>query len=404
MRKFITYIVGCLFILNASVCYSENKKVASFPFEMIGSYVVLTVRINNSTPLKMILDSGIKHTIVSELFEDDEIQFHYVDTVKLQGLGNEYELSAYRSANNIIKVGRLQMKKSVVYHLQSDIFKLSMILGQKINGIMGSEIFKNYVVDINYTLQKVSVYEPEGFVAPEKYEWIPMETTPLNKMFINVDVKETNSDEYKKVKVLLDTGAESSAWFQTVRENAVKISEKSIYGVIGEGLNGEILGSFSRLQELCIGSHCILNPIVAFPDSSAITEALYMPGRDGTVGSQILKRFNMIFDFRNQRFYIVKNRHFKDPFDYNVSGVELVQTLLFFPVYEIDKIWKNSKAEKAGLKVGDIVFEINNEKTYFKSLPEVKKTFSTPSRRPLHLLIKRGDEFIKIQLDMKDEL
>jgi C-terminal processing protease CtpA/Prc len=129
-----------------------------------------------------------------------------------------------------------------------------------------------------------------------------------------------------------------------------------------------------------------------------------MPGRDGTVGSQILKRFNMIFDYRNKRFYFVKNHYFKDPFDYNISGVEVVQTLLLFPVFEVNKVWKNSQAEKAGIKKGDIVFEINNEKTYFKTLAEIKKIFSTPSKRPLNLLIKRNDEFMKIQLDMKDEL
>lgn len=404
MQKICIIFIGVLIALNPLSSYSKNKRIASFPFEMIGSYVVLEVKINNSTPLKFILDSGIRQTLITELFEDDKVDLNYNDTTELQGLGNEYVLKALLSDNNLLKVGRLQMKKSTVVFLQSDMFNLSAILGQKINGILGVEMFKNHVVDINYGTMRINIYDPEGFIASDKYEWIPMETSALSKMFIQINVKEVNGESYKKLKVLLDTGAETSAWLQTMTKDAVKASDKSIYGVIGEGLNGEILGSFSRLQELCIGSYCIPNPIVAFPDSAAIGEALRMPGRDGTVGSQILKRFNMIFDYRNKRFYFVKNHYFKDPFDYNISGVEVVQTLLLFPVFEVNKVWKNSQAEKAGIKKGDIVFEINNEKTYFKTLAEIKKIFSTPSKRPLNLLIKRNDEFMKIQLDMKDEL
>ncbi|VBB45616.1 EppA_BapA family protein [uncultured Paludibacter sp.] len=405
MRRITVFSLLIIFALNTSVCYSKNKKIASFPFEMLGSYVVVNVKINNSSPLKLILDSGIKNTLITELFEDDNIELNYTDTVEMQGLGDQHELKALRSKENVIKVGKLLLKKSTVYFLPDNIFNLSMILGQKVNGILGSDIFRNYVVDINYGLLKVNIFAPESYEAPSKYEWLPMEVSAQNKMFIYVDVKEENSEDYKRVKVLLDTGAEASAWFQTVRnENRVKIPEKHIYGVIGEGLNGEILGNFSRLKELCIGSYCIPNPIVAFPDSISIMDAVQLAGRDGSVGSQILKRFNMIFDYQNKRFYFVKNHFFRDPFQYNVSGLELVQDVLFFPVFRISKVWKNSKAEKAGIKPGDIIFEVDNEKTYFKSLSEIKKIFSTPSRRPLKLLIKRDDDFMTVMLDMKDEL
>lgn len=404
MKRTIAFIILSLLALNFTFGYSKNKKIASFPFEMLGSYVVIDVRINHSSSLKLILDSGIKNTLITELFDEDNLELNYTDTVDMQGLGDEYQLKALRSKENVVKIGKLQLKKSIIYFLPHDAFNLSMIVGQKINGILGSDIFKNYVVDINYGMMRINVFSPENYEAPAKYEWLPMEIAGQNKMFIHVNVKEENAEDYKKVKVLLDTGAETSAWFQTVREDQVKVSEKHIYGVIGEGLNGEILGNFSRLKELCMGSYCIPNPIVAFPDSASIMDAVQLAGRDGSVGSQILKRFNMIFDYQNKRFYFVKNHFFRDPFQYNIAGVELVQTVLFFPVFEVNKVWKNSKAEKAGIKVGDMIFEVGGEKTYFKTLSEIKKIFSTSSKKPLKLLVKRNDDFIKISLDMKDEL
>ncbi|MGC3979309.1 MAG: aspartyl protease family protein [Paludibacteraceae bacterium] len=405
MQRIITSVLCIILTSNVFCGYSKNKKIASFPFEKVGSYVVLNVKVNNSSSLRLILDSGIKNTIITELFEDDNLELNYIDTVQLQGLGSERELNALYSKDNVLKIGKLQLPKSIVYFLREDVFSLSTMLGKKINGILGSDIFKRYVVDINYGLSRINIYDPTDYVASEKYEWLPMEISAQNKMFINVNIKEESSEAYKNVKVLLDTGAEAAAWFQTIHEdNRVKVSEKYIYGVIGEGLNGEILGKFSRLKELCVGSYCIINPIVAFPDSNSITNAVQIAGRDGSVGSQVLKRFNMIFDYRNKRFYFTKSRLFHEPFEYNISGLELVQTILFYPVYEVNKVWKYSKAEKAGIKPGDIIFEINSEKTYFKTLPEIKKIFSTPSRSPLKLLVKRNDTFISIMLDMKDEL
>lgn len=403
MKRVIAFVIFILFTLNASICYSKNKRVASFPFEMIGNYVVIQAKINGSTPLNLILDSGLESTVITELYEDDELFLNLADTVPLQGLGNGSDLNALFSNDNTLKIKKLQIKNVKIYLLPKDAINFSMILGRKVNGIMGWDIFKHYVVEINYTSQKVTIYDPESYQAPDKYEYLPMETF-LNKMFIYANIKEENTENYKRVKVLLDTGAETSAWFHTIRDNHVKIPEKRVYGVIGEGWNGEILGNFSRLPELCIGSYCIANPIVAFPDSIYIANAARFVGRDGSVGSQILKRFNMIIDYQNKRFYFNKNRFFNAPFEYNIAGVELIQTTLFFPMFEINKIWRNSKAEKAGIKKGDIIFEINGEKVYFKTLPEVRKIFSTPSKRPLKLLIKRDDEFLTIKLDMKDEL
>jgi len=107
--------------------------------------------------------------------------------------------------------------------------------------------------------------------------------------------------------MLIDTGAELTAWFQTISNKSVKMPEKSVHGRIGEGLSGEITGIFARVPQLCIANFCFFQPIVVFLDSSSMTPALIKSDRDGTIGGQLLKRFNIIIDTHNQNFYFKPN-------------------------------------------------------------------------------------------------
>ena len=44
--------------------------------------------------------------------------------------------------------------------------------------------------------------------------------------------------------------------------------------------------------------------------------------RNGSVGGEVLKRFNMVFDYPNNKLHL-KNANFKNPFQYNLAGIEL---------------------------------------------------------------------------------
>ena len=86
-----------------------SRRVESIPFEMVGSYVVITVRINDSSPLHLILDSGVKNTIITELQTGDHIVLNYSDVKDLMGLGGGNHIDAYISNYNVLQVGRLKM-------------------------------------------------------------------------------------------------------------------------------------------------------------------------------------------------------------------------------------------------------------------------------------------------------
>ncbi|MEI8272797.1 MAG: aspartyl protease family protein [Paludibacter sp.] len=396
-----------LFCLTFLFCYDafaiiKPKRIESIPFELVGSYVVITVRINDSSPLNLILDSGVRNTIITELQAGDRITLNYSDVKDLMGLGGGNHLDAYISNYNTLKIGSLKMNYKTVYVLQENVFNLSKHTGTKINGLIGADFFQDYTVEIDYSSRRVRFYQPTPFDPPKGYGVLPV-TIEAQKLFVEFSVLNTDSSR-QKVKMLIDTGAELNAWFQTITSESVHLPSKWIYGTIGEGLNGIISGKYGRIPEIKIGDFSLKNPIVSFPDSASISQIINNSKRDGTIGSQLLSRFNLIFDYNQKKLYFKPNENFNRRYSYNIAGIEIVQLTLFLPITEVLTVWAGSPAALAGVFPGDKILEINGERAISMSINEIRKIFETPSKLPLKLILMRESKEIPLSIDMSDKI
>ncbi|MFT3752211.1 MAG: aspartyl protease family protein [Paludibacter sp.] len=380
----------------------KPRAIASIPFEMVGSYVVIRVRINDSSPLNLILDSGIRNTIITELQEGDQISLNYSDVKDLMGLGGGMHLEAFSSNYNTLKIGKIKMQPRSVFVLKEDVFNLSRHTGTKINGLIGVDLFYDYIVEVNYSNKRVNFYNRSSFFMPKGYEMLPL-TVEAQKLFINLSVLEANSVS-RNVKMLLDTGAELNAWFQTFKKEAVSVSEKWVLATIGQGLNGEIKGKIGRIPKICFGTHCLVNPIVSFPDSSCIADIVGSSERDGTIGSQILCRFDYIIDYQQRSFYFKPNSNFNNKFSYNIAGIEITQIFPYLPQTEVWKVWEDSPASRAGVQVGDQVLEVNGKRSFELNINEIKAIFQTPSKFPLNIKLFRDNKEISLEIDMNNKI
>lgn len=402
MRKLV-FLVIYLFFSLVCMALRPNKPLVSIPFEMVGSYIVVEVRINESSRLKFILDSGVRSTIITELLPGDSILLTYNNIRDLQGLGRGATLNALVSNDNTIFIGRkFKLFNKTIFVLQEDIFNLTRQTGTKINGLLGADFFQDYIVQIDYTARKVRFYDKDKISVPKGYGVMPM-TIEKQKMYINLSVLETDSAR-RSIKMLIDTGAELNAWFQTLTNKAITIPEKSIHGRIGQGLSGEVTGIFARVPQICIANFCVKDPIVVFPDSAVISGIIQNSDRDGTIGSQLLSRFNLIIDPFNKQFYFKPNSNFKKPFVYNIAGIEVAQTYAFFPQIEVINVWKGSPAEQAGIKVGDLINEINFQKIFSMTLSQVRGYFEHASKRPLRMILQRDGKMLDVEVEMKAKI
>jgi hypothetical protein len=391
-----------IFLLADAQAASKPKRIESIPFEMVGSYVIIKVRINDSSVLNLILDSGIRNTIITELMEGDNISLNYSDVKELMGLGGGEHLEAYASNSNTLKVGKLKLNYKTVYVLKNDVFNLSKHTGTKINGLIGVDFFQHYVVEIDYTHKRLRFYDPATMIQPPGYGMLPI-TIEGQKMFVELSLQKQDTSS-KKVKMLIDTGAELNAWFQTSTKESINMPEKWVQGTIGEGFNGIITGKYAHIPQLCFGEFCLQNPIVSFPDSSSINGIISVSRRDGTIGSQLLSRFNLFIDYTQQKLYFKPNENFNNKYVYNVAGIEIVQIAPMINLCEVLDVWSKSPAEKAGVQRGDQIIEINGIRAFEMTVSEIRKVFETPSRIPLRMTLMRSDKQLSVEIDMKDKI
>ncbi len=402
MRKSL-FLLFCFWIFIVPILFGRNKPIATIPFERAGSYIVIKIRINSSTTLKMILDSGVRNTMITELFSEDSINLNLQENIQLQGLGQGIMLKAKVSQSNEIQLHKnLTLKNKRILILNEDVFNLSNLTGTKINGLLGFDFFSDYITEIDYQNTKIRFYKPDNFSSPKGFGVMPLHVE-RQKMYIFLSVLETES-ERRTIKMLIDTGAELNAWFQTLTNDAVDIPGRSIKGRIGQGLSGDINGFYARVPQICIANFCVKNPVVAFPDSSAIAQIMLNSDRDGTIGSQLLSRFYLIIDPFGKQFYFKPNQSFNKPFTYNIAGIEVGLTSDHFPLVEVVNVWEDSPADNAGIKIGDIIQEVNSIKTFNISLSELRYYFERPSKRDLKLRVARNAEIKEFKIKMVEKI
>ena len=194
-----------------------------------------------------------------------------------------------------------------------------------------------------------------------------------------------------------------------------------------------IYGNRSKIPKLKIGIFEIKKPTVSFLDTISTRVARRFKARNGSLGGGILKRFTVWLDYPNKQVMLKKNSSFKSPFYYNMSGLDIVYngkqlveeivpdisnyrprknnlvtfstaySYQFKPSFKIKTVVKNSSADKAGLKDGDIIVRINNKPASEFSLNDIVNEFSEKGNKKIRMKIKRfGIEMtFKFRLEKK---
>jgi len=249
------------------------------------------------------------------------------------------------------------------------------------------------------------------------------------------------TDKDVPVKLLIDIGNSDSIWlFQNLSDD-IKVPSRNFDDFLGKGFSGDIEGKRARISKFVFDVYSFNNPIVAFPDSSSIKSVRMVQNRLGSVGGGILKRFLVIFDYKNEKLYLKKNSDFGELFAYNKSGLEIqhhglqwvqetvkLETIPISrrgdtfdskgekvtdnfkykfnlkPIYEIANVRKNSPAELCGLKVGDIIISINKSPVYSYSLQKINEMFRSEEDKWINLEIERNSQVMKFRFQLLDVL
>ena len=395
-------------IQNLSFINSAQKSV-SFPFKFINNLIILPVVVNDSDTLQFILDTGVGISIMTELSIGDSLILNFTRHVKLKGLGQGEPIDALHSSGNILNVSSIRGTNQDMIILLQNVFDLSSVFGTRIHGLLGYNIFVNFIVEIDYSKKIISFHDPETYKYKKGW-WIfqsgrKNETLPLiihnTKPYILAYIVMNNGTRIP-VKLLVDTGASHSLWLDAFSDTLIKAPETTTEVFLGKGLNGDIFGKLGKIPEVQIGNFVLSDPIVAFPDSMSAGQSKGLDYRNGTLGAELLRRFNVIIDYPDKKITLTKNNNFNDPFKVNRCGIDIETPIPGLPYYLISHVRKGSPAEDAGLRRGDEIKYINNNHTYNLSINDIYEFFYRKPGKKVKLGIIRDEYNFSVVIYLRD--
>jgi len=417
--------------------FENNKKKIVIPFTLINNLVFVPLNLNGEE-LTFLLDTGVEETVILSIDETQDLKLHNVETIKLRGLGSNEAVDGYKSSNNRVELNGFVDTKHELYIILDQEFNFSAQIGIPVNGILGYHFFKNHLVEIDYQHKKVIIYREKSAKLSNKLrrrfhkDSISIE---LSKPYLITEIEQ--NENIIKSKLLLDTGNSDAIWLFSNKQKKIAPPIKNIEDYLGRGFSGNVYGKRGRIQNFKFGNKTFENPIVTFPDSTSLKSVNFVPGRLGSIGGEVISRFNVFFDYKEQAIYTSPNHKINEPFSFNMSGIDVEHAGLEWgtetiqerssgikvytnkdtsyepnfkikfslkPIFKIFNVRIASEAEKAGLKKGDKIIRINGTHAHNLSIERINKLLKEEDGRTILFEIERDGKNLKIRFPLKNIL
>src|SRR5262249_47068472 len=202
------------------------------------------------------------------------------------------------------------------------------------DGVIGASLFGPFVVSIDFDANRVVLDDPKSWSPPKDAAAVPL-TVQRNFAFADVVVL---TPEGKRIptRVVVVLGASPPISLNVGGTEGIEVPAGAIRTVLGRGLGGEIRGRVGRLAGLELGGVVLHDVVATFPDAEHQRPGgMSMEG--GNLGTDVLQHFQVTFDMARRKMYLLPNKGFDRPFEWDMSGLSI----------EPD--------EKDGLRVANIV-------------------------------------------------
>ncbi|WP_289061872.1 PDZ domain-containing protein [uncultured Zobellia sp.] len=414
----------------------EGQKSEKIKFQLINNLIVVPIEVNG-TELSFLLDSGVSSPILFNISETDSVQINHVSEITIKGFGDNVPIKALVSEKNQFRLKNISNENQKLFVVMDKSINFSTSLGIPVHGIIGYDLFRDFVVDVNYIKKHIRFSNPDTYVYRKKKN---TEVLPLSirakKAYLNSELYLGEEDELS-VRLLLDTGSSDALWL--FESDSINVPDKHYDDFLGKGLNGNIYGKRTKVNGLRIGRFLLNDAKAAFPDKNSFRELTNLVERNGSLGGSVLKRFHVVFDYRRNRIILRKNSNFDKPFKYNLSGLDLQHNgiryiaesiaddrgvvysdkaefgnvqLLFenqtrlsvAPEIIVSAIRAGSPAYEAGLKEGDVILAVNGKRIHRYKLQDILEMINEKEGKRIKLLIERYNSDLLFTFVLKNML
>lgn len=354
----------------------QAQFLTRFPFKQFsGGVIVIQARFGNvPDTLNFILDTGSGGiSLDSATCKEFNIQLKPSDTM-ITGIGGMRKVSF--AFDQTLSLPGLQVEH-LNFHV-NDYEVLSSVYGEKVDGIIGYSFFSRYIVKVDFDSSLIEVY------TPGKIDY-PKQGTMLHPAFTNLPIQWLNIRDRERLgfNFYIDTGAGLCLLLNEkfVKDSNILLSRRKPVLTQAEGMGGKLQMRLTVIKEVKIGPyrfHAV--PTYLYKDDYNVTS---YPFTGGLLGNDLLRRFNIVFNYPNREIHLSPNNHFTETFDYAYTGLGIYYV---GGKIMVEDVIPGSPADKAQFKLNDEVIAV--DKNFSLNIQAYKNILQTPNVS-LKVIVKR---------------
>ena len=351
---------------------------------------LLKVRVNNSQALNFTLDTGSDVFAILTSAQAKNLGLIPLNKYKVGIAANVGEIEAATIPSANLTLPGVEAFNQRIEVIMSDEATPNE---SKIDGVLGLEFLKKFIVEIDYEEQTLSLFAPEKYRYSGTGEVIPIKIkdgSPMVRLKL-ITMGGKSIEDYFEV----DNGMSATLAFRTpaVTRYGLLAEMQTIPAPIDIEAGGEYKRRIGRLKSLQLGHFIIENPTVSLSEN--------VEGEGGLIGEEILRRFKVIFDFSHHRMILTPNSHFKEPYEEDMSGISVTpEENSGTKVFRIRQVVANTPGFEAGLQADDLITAVDGQPAASLTEGHLEHLFMQQGRE-VALTIRRSEKKIQVRLKLR---
>jgi len=359
-----------------SLRFTFGGNAAEIPATFVDDLVFLPVHVNQSEPSLFELDST---AAVSSIDPDRAMEI---------GIG--------RTPVPMLNLSGLDISLGSLAETARKDF--SAYVGRPYEGAIGNDVLAEAVVEIDYARQTVRIYDPATYQYSGRGKSFHLNLA-TGEPVVQAKFSEMNGKTLEgdfAIDTALDASMVISGKFGQVHH--LRFGHAKIVPATDIELGGVREPVFARIKQVSIGPYDVRDPIAVFSrgDSSAEANARLA----GELGSRLLRRFIVTFDYPHQRVILDPSSDFRADDLEDMSGLAITATGSNLKMFEVTEVRSGTPGSDAKIQKGDVIAGVNDEAAADLSLAAIRKLFRQPATK-YRLLIQRNTQTLTVTLQTR---
>jgi hypothetical protein len=310
-------------------------------------HIVVVVRVNGSRPLHVIFDTGGSNVVTPQVAR--AIHLTASGSATAGGAG-ESQTTVQTALGATLTIGAATLTRQPFGIVPLPASLVHMTPRYPIDGIIGFEVLKNFVVSIDYVKRTLTLTQPGAFRAAGA-------GTALHFKSAVIPVIPVSYDGVAGA-FMVDTG---NGFYNTVSQlflDAHGLAPRAPGSVLVQSsgnLGGALRPWLVRPRSIQIGPFRIAKPVFAVTNTTG--GSLAGTAFAGNLSEAILSRFDIVFDYARETIYLKPNERFDLPFVGTRDGMSLFTSDA--GALTVSYVDPRSPAAGAGLAAGDRIVAVD---------------------------------------------